>query len=131
MQDLLVKGDSGWLNIRLKTVRENLRQLNLNAANVSLNLLNQSASESVIDDSVAADDVVFLKSLIVSDENMETFWEKLNFTRSYRQKMLLDKNIHLKEQFPYFFTHPEMVKKFLIYFAYLKKPAYNVKKFLQ
>lgn len=112
MQDLLVKGDSGWLNIRLKTVRENLRQLNLNAANVSLNrsLLNQSASENVIEDSVAADDVMFLKSLIVSDENMEMFWKKLNSTRSYRQKMLLDKNIHLKEQFPYFFTHPDMVK---------------------
>lgn len=104
--------DSGWLNIRLKTVRENMKQLNLNAANVSMNrsLLNQSmAIEEVCDDSVAANDIVFLKSLLVSDENMDTFWEKLNSTRSYRHKMLLDKNTHLKEQFPYFFTRPDMV----------------------
>lgn len=107
-----MKGESGWLNTRLKTIRENLKKLNSNAANDSMNrsLLNQSlANEEIIDDAVAADDVVFLKSLPVSDESMDTILQKLSSTRTYRQKMLLDKKIHLKEHFPYFFTHPDLV----------------------
>lgn len=81
-----MKGDSGWLDIRLKTVRENIQQVNLNAAyaHASLNrsLPSQSLTGDISGDKNAASDVAFLKSMLVSDEYMDTFWKNLNFTRS-------------------------------------------------
>lgn len=57
----------------------------------------------------AANDVIYLKSLVISEQNMDIFIEKLNSTREHRRNMLLDKNVNLKEQFPYFFTNPKTV----------------------
>ncbi|XP_031639195.1 uncharacterized protein LOC116351255, partial [Contarinia nasturtii] len=112
--DLLLNGDKGWMNARLKYVREAQSKLNKSANNVSLNTSQQVqhiTSSDDVDETVAAAEVIFLKSLVVSDENMETLLQKLNSTRTYRHKILKDKNIHLKEQFPYFFTHPHLILK--------------------
>lgn len=70
---------------------------------------NERLERVAVSDEIAADEVRFLKSLPVIEENMDIYIQKLNLTRNYRQKMLLDKEINLKEQFPYFFTHPQMV----------------------
>lgn len=51
-------------------------------------------------------DVDLLKSLIVSDANLEVFKVKLNATREYRTEMMKKKETEFKEHFPYFFTHP-------------------------
>lgn len=77
--------------------------------NVSRSNQDDAVEPYVDNESIAEHDVLFLKSLIVTDENMPIFAEKLNSTREYRLKLLLDKEIHLKEWFPYFFTHPQLV----------------------
>lgn len=112
LQDLLVIGDNGWLNARLKNVRNVRNKLNRTANNSTLNVTaNTQDMENVdeIDDQTAAKDVIHLKSFDISEFNSELFLQKLNSTRKYRNKMLLDKEIHLKEQFPYFFTQPQLV----------------------
>lgn len=97
----------GWFNARLKNLRGAQKRL---AAKT--NPLRRSGS-LVVDQRYAdqrnAEDVIYLQSLVVSGETKDTFMEKLNSTRRYRMEMLLDKNINLKEQFPYFFTNPELV----------------------
>lgn len=92
----------GWFNARLKNMRGAQKKLTTNN-----NSNRRSARRSKIPN--PSDDVIYLKSLVVSDENMPIFIEKLNSTRGHRMEMLLDKNIHLKEMFPYFFTHPDLV----------------------
>lgn len=81
--------------------------------NISRSNQDDAMEPYVDDESIAEQDVQFLKSLIVTDENMSIFAEKLNSTRKYRLKLLLDKGIHLKEWFPYFFTHPQLVQFFV------------------
>lgn len=108
-----MNGDTGWFNARLKNLREAQKKLNKKATKTSIRKSSTRRVSSAVDqaaiDKAIVDDVIFLKSLVVSDKNMDIFIQKLNFTRIHRNKMLLDKNIHLKEQFPYFFTNPEMV----------------------
>lgn len=95
-----MKGDKGWFNARLSYLREVQNKLNKSDKNtVSNNSQLNEDSHQRCDDDEAIASVVFLKSLIVSEENMETFIQKLNLTREYRQKMLLEKNFNLKEQF--------------------------------
>ncbi|XP_055306986.1 uncharacterized protein LOC129571243 [Sitodiplosis mosellana] len=81
----------------------------MNQLNVSQSNQDSAIEPNIENESTAKEDVVFLKSLIVTEENMAIFAEKLNFTREYRLKLLLDKEIHLKEWFPYFFTHPQLI----------------------
>lgn len=111
---MLLKGEKGWINARLKYVRDLQNKLNRSASNISMHSIaadqNTTIENTSNDDEAAANDVLFLKTLVVSDEVMETIFQKLNSTREYRKKMLLDKTIHLKEHFPYFFTHPQLVK---------------------
>lgn len=110
-QDLLVNGDKGWFNVRLKNIRELQKRLNKSANN---QLDKSVASDNSLEEA-ATEDILFLKSLVVSEENMHIFLQKLNSTRTHRQKMLLNKEINLKEQFPYFFTNPQLVKYLAIF----------------
>lgn len=54
-------------------------------------------------------DFDFLKAVVVTDENMELIKGKLMSTVAYRSELSDDKNIDYLEQFPYFFTNPELV----------------------
>lgn len=106
-----MKGDSGWLNARLKNLRAAQKKLT-NACSVRRSNTMSRASDANHQQTVKqkmVEDVIFLKSLPVSNENMNIFIEKLNSTRAHRMEMLMDKSIHLKEQFPYFFTNIELV----------------------
>lgn len=65
-------------------------------------------------------DIDLLKSLIVGDENLEVFRQKLNATREYRAQMMTKKETEIKEHFPYFFTHPmKLVCKFFQIFEHV------------
>lgn len=107
-----MNGDIGWLNVRLKNLRGAQKKMTTKRRSVRhsgrTSRISIAADQQTVDQRIA-EDVIFLKSLVVSDENMKIFIEKLNSTRAHRMEMLLDKNIHLKEQFPYFFTHPELI----------------------
>lgn len=112
---MFVSGDNGWFNARLKNVRVAQRKL----AGSDRTSRRISRASGVTDANYsAANDVIYLKSLIVSEENMEIFIEKLNSTRNYRLIMLQDKTVNLKEHFPYFFTNPEMVICSIVWLKY-------------
>lgn len=106
-------GDNGWMNARLKTVRNARNKLNRSVANHSTSNVTANTQDmdnvDEIGDETAANEVTHLKSFNISEFNSEVFLQKLNSTRKYRNKMLLDRAIHLNEQFPYFFTQPQLV----------------------
>lgn len=54
-------------------------------------------------------DVAFLKTAIINGEQIETIKEKITSTMMYRVKMMNELKMDLLENFPYFFTNPELV----------------------
>lgn len=112
IKELLLKGDGGWLNIRLKNIREAKKKFELNKMNSNI----PSAARPIIEqisefsDTDADNELKLLKTMIVEPQTMTTIIEKLNLTRTYRHKILLDKELNLKEWFPFFFTHPQLVR---------------------
>lgn len=63
----------------------------------------------------AKENFEFLKSAIIDQTDLEILKQKLNSTRSFRANMLQDKNIDLRENFPFFFSHPSLVSFHHIY----------------
>lgn len=61
---------------------------------------------------MAENDVAFLKSTVVNDNNMKLIHEKLISTLEYRFQMLKAKELDLLEAFPYFFCKPQLVSDF-------------------
>lgn len=55
------------------------------------------------------DHLLWLKTIVVSDANMEEIRTKLELTRTLRDEMVLKDNIELIQEFPSFFTHPSLV----------------------
>lgn len=51
----------------------------------------------------------FLRTCVVTAEQMPIIQQKLISTSTYRRTLFENKNINLLEQFPYFFTNPELV----------------------
>lgn len=58
------------------------------------------------------DEVFELKNMAVCSENMSIFQEKLKLTFNFRQEMIKNnENLDLLENFPYFFSNPELVSR--------------------
>lgn len=55
------------------------------------------------------EDLEYLKSALVNTQNMETFRTKLKATLDCRMEMVRDLHVDLLENFPFFFSNPEMV----------------------
>lgn len=112
IKELLLKGDGGWINSRLKNIREAKKKFELNKINSNI----PSAARPIIEqmselsNADAHNELKLLKTMVVEPQNMATIIEKLNLTRTYRHKILLDKELNLKEWFPFFFTHPQLVR---------------------
>lgn len=95
--------------MKLKNNRRQIQKKRLN------NSINQSLATSItnveIETAQYKEDVFELKNLIVCSENMETFKEKLKSTYNFRQEMIkTNNNLDLLENFPYFFSNPELVR---------------------
>lgn len=67
----------------------------------------------------AEKDVGLLKFTKVTEINMEDIKEKIKLTSKHRRKMLEDMSVDLLEQFPYFFTNPELVSTHRCYFTFI------------
>lgn len=63
----------------------------------------------VCDDEKQKEDLDFLKYCVVNDISEDVLIAKLNSTRDLREKIIRDKNTDLRENFPFFFSHPELV----------------------
>lgn len=68
------------------------------------------------------EDFEFLKSVIIDQTDVEILKQKLGSTRSFRANMLQDKNIDLRENFPFFFSHPNLVSfRHILVYIFFKK----------
>lgn len=103
---MLLNGDSGWINSRLKNIREAKNKLNKKKTSMA----NEHQIIEQLSDADAETELALLKTITVDSETMTRIIQKLNSTRTYRHKLLLDKEINLKEWFPFFFTHPKLVR---------------------
>lgn len=62
-----------------------------------------------IDNDSIMDDLDSLKSTVVNKQNVDFIREKLKSTLNYRVEMMRDLSTDLLENFPFFFSNPEMV----------------------
>lgn len=109
VQNLLYNSrGNGYLSTRLKYLRTQHRQ--------SQNALEAAESEDSEETPTSCqEDVEYLKTAVVNDENMELIKSKLAVTSDYRRKIIDDDHsIDLLEKFPYFFTSPELVRHLVI-----------------
>lgn len=106
---MLLNGDSGWLNSRIKNLREAKNKL-IQKRHVETNENSILAEQNEIGNDEAKAIITSLKSMAVVPEKLEEISQKLAITRKYRKNLLLGNvKLNLKELFPYFFTHPEVV----------------------
>lgn len=57
----------------------------------------------------AKEDCNFLRTAVVNSSNREKIEEKLKATAEYRKKICADPENSLLKQFPFFFTHSDLV----------------------
>lgn len=72
-------------------------------------MVNLTESRSEID---FEQEVFILKSTMVNDQNIPMIKEKLIATMAYRLDMLKAPEVDLLENFPYFFSNPELVSNY-------------------
>lgn len=103
LQDLLL-GTTGYFNRRLIYVKDLKKKLSDRA-----NRMNESTlSEAPCDEN---EDLQFLKTADIDQIDWKILVGKLNSSRNLRQRMLLDKEIDIREQFPFFFSRPKLVSE--------------------
>lgn len=111
---MLLNGNVGWLNCRLKNLREAQNKIKRQQPNNNVET-NANSSDDLdyadqeLNDSEANKLIQVLKSTVVGPQTIDLIMAHLASTRKHRHKMLLDKDLDLKQEFPYFFTHPNLV----------------------
>lgn len=55
------------------------------------------------------DDLLYLKTAVISNSNIVEVRKKLEKTRTLRDELVRAAETDLMEQFPFFFTHPQLV----------------------
>lgn len=69
----------------------------------------EASNENSELDLLQRNQVRFLKRVVVNNENIEIIKEKMVQTLEYRNKMIKDRNLDFRVEFPYFFSNPELV----------------------
>lgn len=59
-------------------------------------------------------DLLYLKHAVINDQDPEIVMQKLKSTRYLRQTMCRQLETDYRENFPFFFTNPELVSKFTV-----------------
>lgn len=129
-QDLLVNkinGGGGYLYNRLRYLR--LKNKNTNKNNLeTANQTEESSPTSDFENPIAAesshvemndepetlesyqmDDLLFLKTVVINEQNMAQIQEKLRKTVERRRELLNNGNVNMLENFPFMFVCPQLV----------------------
>lgn len=69
----------------------------------------ENIARSDTTEELARVDIEYLKTVVVNESSIEMIKDKLVSTAEYRSKMLDDKQTDLRIEFPYFFTHADLV----------------------
>lgn len=111
-QDLIFNSiDGGALGIRMRNMRQANSKMTKDQNQLSFidEAMDLTINKSMIDEEEAAAIVNETKMTLVTDENMDVIKQNLIKTIIYRSKMLTGLELNLRENFPYFFTHPSLV----------------------
>lgn len=103
----------GYLDTKMRNARIAERKRQRNSSIGGLNNVtceNVSVFESSATDESGKNDVDFLKTVLVNEANMHVIKSKLQSTLSIRFEMMKTAELDLKETFPYFFTHSQLVR---------------------
>lgn len=103
----------GSLMTILKTRRQRNKKQRINEVNEDIEIedenVNNISTADEYTEHEAKTDLEFLKSVVVNDNTLSIFKEKLTLTLSYRINLVKDNETDLLVNFPYFFTYPELV----------------------
>lgn len=106
-------GPRGFLKARLQYLRNKENKKKAKTTQPSNDASMQSPNSSIMSDGDVENElmrqVLSMKSIVVNEENMASLVEKLKVTRKFRRSLLKKPEVQLKEYFPYFFTHPDLV----------------------
>lgn len=77
-------------------------------------------NDTATSESYQMDDLLFLKTIIVNEQNMPKIHEKLRETLERRRELLNTENVDMLEHFPFMFVHPQLVSQFgFVHFIFL------------
>lgn len=108
LKQALLIGDNGWINRRLTYMKECQKNNERHAINLNENNNNRSENQNICDKN-AETDLEHLKKMLIRDCNITEAVEKLNSTRKYRKVLALDKNMDLRQKFPFLLSNPKLV----------------------
>lgn len=101
-------GDNGYFTRRINYIKSfrARRQREMNASMVCDDSI--GGNEPSLEDQ--EDDLQFLKYCLVRDLDENVLIQKLNSTRALRQEKMKDTRFDLRENFPFFFSAPHLVR---------------------
>lgn len=99
-------GTGGYLYNRIRYLRNKKSNSNVEQNSGNNDIMNTSEGNSC---SYQMDSLLYLKTTVVSEQNLTEFKEKLKVTLPLRTQMIKDKNVDFLEQFPYLFVRPTLV----------------------
>lgn len=104
-----MKNKSGWIlsNLKNRRVAEKRNKNSNDTEKDDDNMLDDQMEKSTEDK--AKDDCTFLRSAVVNSSNRAEIEQKLIATAEYRKKICMDPDNSLLKQFPFFFTHSDLV----------------------
>lgn len=98
-------GKGGRLYNRFRYLRQLDRQ---KQKNVQENM-SPSAPSQNLDSPYSMEDMLYLKTVVISPENIVEVRKRLESTRQQRDMLVKDAETDLMIKFPFFFTHPQLV----------------------
>lgn len=118
MKDILINNSGNGTTGRLYNRFRYLRKLDRDAKTKENN---PSPSDATTADETTADtishlidDLLFLKTVVVSPNTIDEIRQKLMITRDKRDEMVKEDTIDYLEHFPFFFTCPNLVSILLV-----------------
>jgi argininosuccinate lyase len=70
----------------------------------------ESITEEIDDEEILKTENMMLKSMVVNNDNMKEIMTKIRRTAKFRANMLKNIEVDLRTEFPYFFSHGELVR---------------------
>lgn len=71
------------------------------------------AVETELTDEAMKNELFMLKSMVINTHNLNEIERKIQITSKCRSQMLKDFHMDIRAEFPYFFSHGELVRVFL------------------
>lgn len=102
-------GDNGWINRRLLYMKECQKNIDKHVRSNNNNNNDAHQNQNDMCEKNAESELEALKRMLIRDCNITEAVEKLNSTRKYRKELTLNKDMDLRQKFPFLLSHPKLV----------------------